>query len=89
MRPKDLGLPAMVSWARLWGTVRRFTGQRRDIENSLRDLWQMGAPDPNMGHGIQKRVLLAGRFERWWEDYAEGVGAPHDRWELEAWKWRH
>ena len=85
MIPRDLGLPAVVTWRQLWHAVGPFVAHIPGAEDSLYDLWLLGAPAPD-GRKPERRVLLAGRFEQWWDEMADRAGAPRDRRELKEWR---
>ena len=43
-------------------------------EDTIRDLWLMGAPVPNPGGKEEARILLPSQFKKWFDDVAYRVG---------------
>ena len=44
--------------------------------DTIGDLWRMGAPLPNtpVGTPREKRIILPGQFQRWWDDVCKRQG---------------
>lgn len=85
MKPRDLGLPLVVTWRQLWYVVGPFVTHLPGAEDSLRDLWRDSAPVPGRQYS---RVLLPKRFAAWWSEWSGRANAPRDAKELRLWQAR-
>jgi len=74
MTPSGQIPPRIVSFAQLRATLLPVVSGFAWAEDSLHDLWKLGAPIPGQPGQAERRILLPQKFLAWWGEVQQRMG---------------
>lgn len=70
--------PLMVTYPELVTILQPLTMGYTWGENTIRDLWLLGAPTPDSTTANERRIVFPGQLAKWLEDVLTRQGRPLD-----------
>lgn len=74
MTPSGQIPPRIVSFAQLQAVLLPIVSGYPWAEDSLHDLWKLGAPIPGQPGAAERRILLPQKFLAWWGEVQQKMG---------------
>jgi len=75
LTPDDITKPKIMTELELKTVLAPLLVQDKWAQDTIGDLWRMGAPTPDSGpNTIEKRIILPKQFRKWFEDVANRHG---------------
>lgn len=70
--------PLQVTYAQIVAILLPLTAGYAWGENTIRDLWLIGAPTPDSTPTHERRIVFPGQLAKWLEDVLDRQGRPLD-----------
>lgn len=75
LTPNQVVGPRIVTEAELKLSLTPLLIHDKWAQDTIGDLWRMGAPTPDSGpNTIERRILLPKQFQKWFDDVAQRHG---------------